>query len=377
MYIWSLVAVRTFMERVRELIQYRMSPAAMPRDDMMLSKFRVFASLLCALFCTTLSAQGYSLRFYGNDGSDSNRVKILIDEIANAESGPPIDVGATDFTIEFWMRASAADNPQPAVTCGPGYHWIWGNIIIDRDRYNQTRSYGISVANGRLTFGILTESDFGYTICGTSVVVDDQWHHVAVQRRFSDGWLSMYVDGVLEAQVDGPDGDISYPDDGIPGDFCAGGTSCDFSDPYLVFGAEKHDVAEDYNGYLDEVRYSTVLRYTANFTPPGMPFVADASTVGLYHFDENGGDTIVDSATVAGGPTHGIRRFGGSPAGPVWSTLTPFAGVLGDVNGDGVVDSRDLGAMMNAWGDPGGSADLNQDALVDALDLDLLLRAFE
>ena len=33
-------------------------------------------------------------------------------------------------------------------------------------------------------------------------------------------WL--YVDGTLQASADGPDGDVSYPDNGVPGNFCGG-----------------------------------------------------------------------------------------------------------------------------------------------------------
>jgi hypothetical protein len=61
-------------------------------------------------------------------------------------------------------------------------------------------------------------------------VLDGAWHHIAVQRRRSDGYMWLYVDGRLEAQGDGPDGDISYPDDGVPCDRCCNGNPCNFSD---------------------------------------------------------------------------------------------------------------------------------------------------
>lgn len=40
-----------------------------------------------------------------------------------------------------------------------------------------------------------------------------------------------------------------------------------------------------------------------------------------------------------------------------------------DINQDGVVDSRDLGALMSSWGQAGGAADVNGDDSVNALDL--------
>ncbi|MBL8154988.1 MAG: SH3 domain-containing protein, partial [Anaerolineae bacterium] len=59
----------------------------------------------------------------------------------------------------------------------------------------------------------------------------------------------------------------------------------------------------------------------AAFTPPTQPFVTGADTALLYHFDEGTGNQITD--TSANG-TNGVRQPGGSPAGPEWSTETPF-----------------------------------------------------
>jgi len=46
-----------------------------------------------------------------------------------------------------------------------------------------------------------------------------------------------------------------------------------------------------------------------------------------------------------------------------------------DLNGDGVVNGADLGAMLNQWG-TGGSADLNGDGIVNGADLGILLNAW-
>jgi len=49
--------------------------------------------------------------------------------------------------------------------------------------------------------------------------------------------------------------------------------------------------------------------------------------------------------------------------------------LIGDINTDGIVDSRDVGIMMNSWGSSGGPADLNNDANVGTPDLELQLQA--
>jgi hypothetical protein len=267
---------------------------------------------------------GRSLRFYGFGEADVDRVKIRVDDPATTQPGPPADVGATDFTIEFWMRARASENGAQSVQCGANVAWINGNVVVDRDRYSQDRKWGISIAGGRVVWGVSGQGTGDRTYCGTTDVLDDAWHHVAVQRRRSDGYMWVFVDGRLEASGDGPDGDVSYPDDGVPGNFCGG--PCTGSDPFLVLGAEKHDAGKaypSYSGWLDELRISTVLRYDSPFTPPRTAFAPDADTAALYHFDEGAGDAVGDAAP--GGASPGVRRFGGAPTpGPEWSTDTPF-----------------------------------------------------
>jgi hypothetical protein len=140
----------------------------------------------------------------------------------------------------------------------------------------------------------------------------------------------VYVDGALEDDADGPDGDVSYPDNGVPCSTCCGGGPCDNSDPFIVLAAEKHDAGAaypSYSGLLDELRLSSSLRYSTDFTPPAAPFADDATTAALYHFDEGPPGpctgTVTDGA--AGGQSPGACEYGGTaPAGPVYSTDTAF-----------------------------------------------------
>ena len=225
----------------------------------------------------------------------------------------PADIGATDFTLEFWMRA-AAGNSQPAVPCDQsGYHWINGNIVFDRDRLPpNVRDFGLSIADGRIVFGV-ESSNGSYTICGSSNVVNPQtWRHVAVQRRVADGMLFVYVDGVLERSAQGPTGDISYPNNAQPQDA---------REALLVIGREKYEFGPPgFRGWIDEVRLSNVLRYASKFPVPPAPFVLDADTLALYHFDEGTGDTIVDQNA----NQSPAQRLYSVAAGPEWSTETPF-----------------------------------------------------
>jgi hypothetical protein len=276
---------------------------------------------------------GHALRFYGNGVNDIDRVKIPID---NPEG--PADVGATDFTLEFWMKAFAPDNPSAACFTG-SRNWINGNIMFDRDVFGDGDfgDYGVSLFGGKIAFGVHNGSS-GAGICSTQNVADGVWHHIAVTRSRSTGQISIFVDGLLDAEGAGPLGDLSYRNNR---------PTIWPNDPYLVIGAEKHDAGfsfPSYSGWIDEVRLSTLLRYTVSFPRPSDPFVTDSNTVALYHFDEGSGDLIADSSGAAGGPSDGVRKLGGTPAGPEWVNDTPFS-MLPDISPPVRANGRPSGTL--------------------------------
>jgi len=252
-----------------------------------------------------------SLRFFGTGSGDVDRVKIALN------SSTAVNVGAGDFTIEFWIKGSTVNNPATGCSTAND-HWINGHVAIDRDVYGggDYGDYGISLLGGRVAFGV-SNGGSGGTVCGVANVLDGAWHHVAVTRQASNGRLTIWVDGALDAQLasSAATGDVSYR---------VGRSTPHPADPFLVFGAEKHDAGSEYpsfNGWLDEVRVSTGLRYTAAFTRPTARFTVDASTAALYHFDEGTGLTMGDAA----GTSPGQRRVHTGTGGPQWSTDVPFA----------------------------------------------------
>lgn len=268
--------------------------------------------LVGGLVITSVTAQaaGYSLRFYGTGTGDIDRVKIPVDPTNSA------DVGGS-FTIEFFIRVIPGQNGSGACTTGNA-GWTSGNTIVDRDVFGtgDFGDYGISLfgLSGVIAFGV-SDAVSGETVCGTRSVIDGSWHHIAVTRNAATGVLALFVDGVPDGIATGPTGDISYRD---------GRATTWPNDPFLVLGAEKHDFGPafpSYSGWFDELRISTTIRYTGAFIPPTQPFLTDTSTVLLYHFDEGTGNLVADSS---GNGTDGVRRPGGSPVGPEWSTETPF-----------------------------------------------------
>jgi hypothetical protein len=253
---------------------------------------------------------GFSLRFYGNGYGDLDRLKIPID--------PPVpaDVGAENFTLEWWMKATPGENGSPVCTTGSNT-WFFGNSIFDRDIFGDGDygDFGVSLAGDRLAFGVGKDSD-SLTICSTTDLADAQWHHVAVVRNV-DGEMKIFVDGNLEGFGTGPAGDITYRD---------GRSTSWENDPYLVIGAEKNDLDNalypSFNGWLDEIRLSNIDRYESDFTSPSARFAADTNTIALYHLNEGLGNHIGDSSGAAGGPSDGVRSYGGVLNGPEWTEDT-------------------------------------------------------
>ncbi|MCJ7660682.1 MAG: hypothetical protein MUO67_16145, partial [Anaerolineales bacterium] len=133
---------------------------------------------------------GYALRFNGTPGDIAeNRVLIPIDDPENNVPAPPADIGAEDFTIEWWMKIDPEDNSAPTIVCGEQDNWIYGNIIYDRDRAGLPGGFGISLSDNKIIFGINGDDGVNLTMCGKTDIADSEWHHLAIQRRRSDGYL--------------------------------------------------------------------------------------------------------------------------------------------------------------------------------------------
>jgi hypothetical protein len=258
-----------------------------------------------------LSSPNRSLQFAGF-GAGVDRVAIKIDPDV------PANVGAGDFTIDFWMKV--APN-QTLVSCAHSglNSFTPGRVLFDRDfTFNTNQGhgdFGIALFTEGIGFGS-TDQGKGYLLCGKQPVADQNWHHIAVTRRRSDGKVQIFVDGALDQGANLSTGDFSYLD---------GQPTMDASqDPYLIIGAEKSpsDIPDHaFSGWLDEVRISS--RFVADpFSPVRERMLADSSTLVLYHFDEASGTDVLDASDSGASP--GVLRVGGDPAGPLHSDDTPF-----------------------------------------------------
>jgi hypothetical protein len=131
-----------------------------------------------------------------------------------------------------------------------------------------------------------------------------------------------------------------------------------------LVGGFKHDTA----GAADAGR---VWAWSIDATGTALPaWSLTAPTAGIG--DAFGHASALDSATLA------VGAYATDGAAPNQGALHLYAiapaPCTGDLDGNGVVDSADLGALLSAWGTP--AADLDGNGIVDSADLGALLSAW-
>jgi Concanavalin A-like lectin/glucanases superfamily len=128
------------------------------------------------------------------------------------------------------------------------------------------------------------------------------WHHLAITIKDNTNTARMYLNGE-EVAVNH---NVTLRPGHLNGLF------------HYRFGRSNFLTDPFYNGYIDEIRFSNTVRYTANFTPNKVPYTVDANTTGLWRFDEGMGQMITDAS---GHNHHGM--VGSTPVAdgedPEWS----------------------------------------------------------
>ena len=157
---------------------------------------------------------------------------------------------STPLTVELWCRLnSSADF----------------NILISSQQKESGSHWEVYTEKGAGTLSAYFPGLLPQIIRSPVKLVDGKWHYIAmvVEERnvklFADG-----KEAVSEAVVKGP------PQAVYPGPLCVGGAM--IGQGNLVC-----------DGAIDEVRISTAIREINAI--PSSPFMADAQTVGLWHFD--------------------------------------------------------------------------------------------
>ena len=115
-------------------------------------------------------------------------------------------------------------------------------------------------------------------------LIPDVYHHIAITYSKANSLVTIFIDGINSGS-----GTINIDADSV------------------YYGSDMHDSSANYiglssflgdpqlNADVDEFRISDTVRYTNNFSPL-LPFVQDAYTVLLHHFDEGSGQVAADAS---------------------------------------------------------------------------------
>ena len=180
----------------------------------------------------------------------------------SVDSTTNLDLSSTDFTVDLWIRP---DN----VT---GYKGIW---------QSGTSTTMQSYLLGNAVYWSVNPS----TIITTAVTVNaNEWTMLSYERQGNTHRI--YKNGTLADTATTANKQDSGP----------------FSIGENGFG--------DFNGYIDELRVSTVARYTgSSFTEPTSAFTPDALTSVLLHFDGANGSTTITNSAFSGTVVIGKARI--------------------------------------------------------------------
>jgi hypothetical protein len=194
--------------------------------------------------------------------------------------------GTTDFTVEYWIRPTSLSSYD--------IHWDL------RGGNTSQISPIVYTLNGTLTM------DVGATTRITgSTLSTNTWYHIALSRSGSS--TKLFVNGTQTGST--------YTD-----------TNNYLAATPLYIGQSS---GSGVDGFMDEFRISNSARYTANFTPSTTPFVNDANTLLLCHFDGTNSSTVFRD-------DNGTRRQQGvisNGSAAVSTTQSKFGGSSLYVNG--------------------------------------------
>ena len=227
------------------------------------------------------AGDAHSVRFRHGDGDPpSGDYGVLI-----PVAGHAANVGAGDFTIEMWLKAET-DSLLAWDGCRGGLRegtsWLEGHVVFDRSQAGTPSFIGLALFGDAIAFGVGDQDFLEGSVCEPAYFNNSEWHHVAAVREGTA--IRVFVDGVSTRELaDFEAGDLSYQGAAAP------------EASAILGGWKAPSTLAPWNGWIDELRISTVARYPAEPLADG-PLAADADTAALYHFDTIEGTTVIDSS---------------------------------------------------------------------------------
>jgi 3',5'-cyclic AMP phosphodiesterase CpdA len=231
---------------------------------------------------------------------DTQRYALGVRIAATGESGPPAVDGAlaldgrgSCLRVESGALKLPIDAPLTVEA------WVKpANLEGRRGLVNKTEwaEFGIFVSDGKPTFSVYAGSKYVNANAPAGALVTGRWQHVA--GTFDGTEARLYVDGAL---VGSGTGSGERRRNSLP----------------LLIGADPDSVGKPtsfFEGLVDEVRISKVVRYEGPKIAPARRFDPDPDTVLLLHLDRNLGPWTLD-ASAAGAHADRVGKATFVPAG--------------------------------------------------------------
>jgi len=157
------------------------------------------------------------------------------------------NAGSSDFTVDFWIKGSAALATTLQYLAGFGdpalsnnFGWSFYYDASKLLRFNYQNSGGTSAA----------------AVTAATTIMDGAWHHIAGVRNGS--LMKVYIDGV----------DATSVSSSAAGSMRGSGSYQLYVGLFPTSGA-----TQCLQGNMDEFRYSVgIARWTSGFTPPTGPY---------------------------------------------------------------------------------------------------------
>ena len=141
--------------------------------------------------------------------------------------------GTGDFTIEAWVKL---------VSDPLGRNWV----IAGMPKAGLNVSFSIN--NGVLRY---VDPSTGTNFSGSTSFTPGIWYHTAFVRSAANRIL--FLNGIIDATATAASSDYDATDMSICNHFQIPSTT-------------------PFNGFIDELRYTRIARYTSSFTPPGAAY---------------------------------------------------------------------------------------------------------
>jgi hypothetical protein len=204
-----------------------------------------------AAISTSDSKFGGSSLFLDGNWSTTN---AMVNVGQGSSTNGTFNTGTGDFTVECWFNTDTVGSQ---------------GLIMDLRQSNNT-NVGVVLYHDNADIKFFAQG--ADRITGSGLISAGTWYHIALSR--SSGTSKFFLDGTQVGSDYADTNNYGLHGIGLGTVHSSGGGSANFE------------------GHIDEVRFSNTARYTTSFTPQTAPFVNDANTLFLGHFDGTNNSTL-------------------------------------------------------------------------------------